>query len=385
MAAKQTDLFERFDTANARMEARFKLGAAEERTLIENIAKTVIVDKLVPPKMMGFQALEGRLFIRYEGLEGQFGVHPHALSQLCEKVKPSLPAKYVRGLLGMDGRGDLLSYSLEYLFNTDDWVEKSGQSQRFLHRLVGNELRGFLSRRFNRHLASAPLLRAFLDECKAHGAKPVEGKSTHVLHTLKCMTPTVFEVFPGEYVCVGVEWGNSDFGSGRLKVCQTVWRVNPGTAAVLDISSGGRHVGALIEESDVEMSDETAQKEVAAQQSYVRDLVRGYLTEASINRLLQALRVAHTQAIPWNLLLKRIEFLHKSELELLEGNLTGKAGITILDLPPVSYNEDGTRAPNAYWASSALGAIAAKVDDTDRRMELQREAGKLLAAALGAT
>ena len=48
-----------------------------------------------------------------------------------------------------------------------------------------------------------------------------------------------------------------------------------------------------------------------------------------------------------------------------------------------TFEADGTRVPNLYWAQAAIGAVASKTEDTDRRLDLQREAGKLLAAALG--
>jgi hypothetical protein len=330
-----------------------------------------------------------QFFVSSDGLRLSYGteghasptarIHRHALQQLASKV--GLPMNYVSALQGGDSwRQELLATNLSELYQRPTWTERGGQPVRFLHRLVGGELRGFLSRRFNRHLASAPLLRAFTEQAALLGARPVEASSSPVRSSLKCLLPRVFEAFPGEFVCLGVEFSNSDFGSGRLKVCQTVWRVLEGTGAVLDEGLSRAHIGSVIDESDIEMSDETAQKEVAAQQSAVRDHVKEYLAEATVEKLLTAVRAAHEKQMSWSTLVKRLkEFLGKGELAWVEGALKNEV---ITDLPPISYTDAGERAPNAYWASSAVSSLALRAEDTDRRMELQREAGRLLASAM---
>jgi hypothetical protein len=278
------------------------------------------------------------------------------------------------------GMSDLLCDNLNTLFGLTVWPEAT----RFLHRIVGTELRGFLSRRYNRHLASAPLLRSFIDQCKAEGARPIEATSSPVRHALKCLIPKVFEAFPGEHVCIGIEWSNSDFGAAKLKVLQTLWRVGAGSASVIDEGLSRAHIGSVIEDSDIEMSDETARKEVEAQQSAVRDHVKEYLSQKTIDRLLVAIRAARDEQISWTSLVAKLReaTLGKSDIEWMKNVLEGKAE-TIIDLPPVSYAPDGARVPNLYWAIGAIGSIAQKMEDPDRRLELQREAGKLLAAALG--
>ena len=369
----QISLFDQFERAQNRMTTRFKAGAAQEERLIDEVAKTVIVDKLVPPKSAIFH---GNMSLSY-GAEKTVTIHRHALGQLCEKAKVPMTWVNTLQLAPANEEGlELLAHTLNWRFQKKDF----GDETRFLHRIVGTELRGFLSRRFNRHLASAPLLRAFVDQCRASGARPIEATSSPVRSALKCLVPTVFEAFKGEYICVGAEWSNSDFGSGKLSVRQTVWRVGAGTAAVVDEGLGKRHIGSIIEDSDVEMSDETAIKEVAAQQSAVRDHVKMYTSEKNVEHLLEAIRTAHEKEIPWSGLKNKLRgILTQKQLEDMKSTLDEDS---ILDLPPVSYTAGGERAPNAYWASAYVSAVAAKSEDTDRRLELQQEAGKLLAAAL---
>jgi hypothetical protein len=381
----QTNFFDAFDNARLRMEARFKLGAEQEQFLLAIVTATVIVDRLVPPRAMTFLTGTGdrsrELYIHYKETEGGYAINRHALNQLCSKVQ--LGMNYVNMLqAGAAWKHDLLCDNLNALFQTPDWTDRGGQPQRFLHRIVGRELRGFLSRRFNRHLASAPLLRAFIDQCKTEGARPVEAANSPVRSALKCLMPKVFEAFPGEYICLGVEWSNSDFGSGKLKVLQTCWRVGSGTAAVVDEGLRRAHIGSIIEDSDIEMSDETAKKELEAQQGAVRDHVKAYLSEKTVERMLTAIRAAAGEQIPWSQLSHRLrDVLGKGDLEWLKNVLDQKAE-TIIDLPPISFDPGGNRVPNLYWAAGGLSAIAARTDDPDKRLDLQREAGKLLASAM---
>jgi hypothetical protein len=374
----QLDMFEtqtKFAQAERVLLGRFKTGTSQEKTLVDLVAKMVIVDKLVPPKMMTFRVNPGGVVIQYEGSEGDVKIHRHALNQLCSKVR--LPMHFVNDLLTGDARyQELLAHNMNELFHIPVWKDKDGQSVRFLHRLVGNQLRGFLSRRFNRWLASAPLLRTFSEECKAAGANPVEAYSSDIRSSLKCLMPKVFEVFPGEYISVGVEWSNSDFGSGKLKVAQTLWRIFENTGAVVDSGINRAHIGSILEDSDLDMSDDTARKEVIAQQGAIKDHVHGFLSETSIDRLLAGIRIARTKEIPWSKLEKQLKgILTSSELDWMNKGLNE----AIIDLPSIN---PGT--PDAYWAASAVSSLAAKTKDVDRRMSLQQEAGKLLAAAMEA-
>ena len=131
------------------------------------------------------------------------------------------------------------------------------------------------------------------------------------------------------------------------------------------------------------MSTETARKELEALQGTILDTLDAQFSEKGIERLLAAIRSAATEKVPWNKLRGQLsKFLTKVDMEWLQSALD--KGDTIIDLPPVSFEADGTRVPNRYWAQAAVGAVAAKAEDPDRRLDLQREAGKLLAEALGA-
>jgi hypothetical protein len=378
-----------WEEAEKRMRGRFKAGEKEEAALIEQVAQNVIVDKLVPPKLMSFRTEQTHpLLIDYGApyVTRSYTIHRHALGQLCSKV--SFPMTYANALMNVEEwRLELLCHNLNQLFHKPDWTERSGPT-RFLHRLVGGELRGFLSHRYNRHLATAPMLRTFVESCRAAGARPIDATTTAVRVSLKYLLPKVFEAFPGENVCFGSEFGNSDFGAGRLTVRSTIWRASSASSSVLDEVFGKVHIGSVIEDSDLEISDDTAKKEVVAQQGAIGDAVTAQLQEKTIERLLKAIRLAHEEEVPWGRLRPQLaKFLSKADQDWMEGLLTGKA-TNIIDLPPISHEferRDGdARTPNIYWASACVGALADKAEDPDRKLELQKEAGRLLESAIRA-
>lgn len=382
-----------YNAALTRLHNRLPKGAAEERALLGTVSKMVIRDKLVPPKKMEFilssagespcgMVRIARVDLYYGDVDGAIcRIHHHALSQLCARA--GIPMTYVNTLNVVDKgwKLELLRHNLNELFHQPEFKERGGEATRYLHRIVDGELRGFLSRRYNRHLSSAPLLRAFSEVCNFLGAKPIEATSTPVRFALKCLLPFVFEAYPGEYVSFGVEWANSDFGAGKQTVSQIIWRVSSGSTAVLDEGISRVHLGSIIEDSDIEMSEETAHKEVEAHKSAIVDTVKTQLSEKTIDRMLLAVRMAHEQKIPWTKLRGQLSrVLSKADVNWMQSVLDDK-GETIIDLPQVSF-EGSERVPNAYWASSCLSVIAQKTGDVDYRLELQREAGRLLASVL---
>jgi hypothetical protein len=376
-----------FTEAEQRMHKRFLAGEREEGVLIEQVARNVIVDRLVPPAGMSFEYDHQQgLHLRYIG-GLRVTMHRHAFGQLCSKV--NLPLNYAT-MLKTAGAEDseilkynsLLADNLNGLYHIPQWADRNGP-QRFLHRVVGFELRGFLSHRYNRHLASAPMLRTFVDVCRAAGARPIDATTTDVRISLKYLLPKVFEAFPGEVVCFGSEFGNSDFGAGRLTVRSTIWRASSGCSSVLDEVFGKVHIGSVIEDSDIEMSDDTAHKEVVAQQGAIRDAVTQQLQEKTVEKLLKAIRLAHEEEVPWHKLRPQLaKFLGKAELEMMEHHLKGDVG-SIFDLPPISHQQ-GEHIPNSYWASTYVSMLANGSADPDKKLELQKEAGRLLEGAIRA-
>lgn len=354
---------------------RLMTGEAHQQKLINEVAALVIRDRLVAPTQMRLHPADGssKLVIRYQG-QDPCTIHRHALNQLAAKV--NVPMTYVNHLSSDSAenwKAELLGHILTQSFHKTEFYDRAGDP-RFLHRIVGNELRGFLSRRFNRQIASAPLLRAFLGACQEIDAYPVDATATPVKLALRCFLPHVFEPVQGEYVCLGVEWSNSDFGAGRLQVALTMWAPSTDRFTVLDHTLSRVHIGSIIEDSDLELSEETASKEAETQALAIRDAVKKQLDVESVETVLKAVHVAATEAVPWHRIKGNLaRYLGKKELESLKAALEQE----ILDLPP-PIRVNGEIQPTKWWASSALSWLASKETDPDKKMELQHAAGSFI-------
>jgi hypothetical protein len=370
---------DRTEIAKQRLQAEIHKGLPQQQELIRKVDAMVIRDRLVPPGSVTFHANEDTLTLhaRYQAGE-DVSVHKHALEQLARKV--DFPLTYSTRLTTSDlWRRDLLAYNLNELYGNQTFVDRKGNPAKFLHRLVGTELRGFLSRSYNRHVASAPLLRSFLGACKEVGAEPVSAFASEVKMGLTCFINEIFEPLPGEYVAVGTSWTNSDFGRGKGRVCLTMMRIMSGTTQILEESWSRVHLGSLIEETDLEISEETARKEAEAYMAIIREAVLKQLEPEPIDKLMEAIQIAAAKDIPWAQLRGQLaRFLYKEEISSVEAVLrAGKE--SIIDLPPISFGSaSGEFLPNGWWASNAVGWIANKIDDPERRHEVQQLAGELL-------
>lgn len=247
---------------------------------------------------------------------------------------------------------------------------------RFLLRFVGDELRGFMSRSYGRHLASKPMLAAFLSSVNGAGAEPVDATSSAVKNTLSCYLPIVFEPTPKEYVAVGVRWTNSDFGAGRLTVSLAMMSIARGTSVVLSDEYSRRHIGSVIQDDDLlEISDETAAKEVEAAASGIKDAVDSLLKPESVKRLMGAIERAREQKVDWTTLRRDLKkFLYEEELKTVDKAI--ELGTNALPSPGTGAN--GEPLPTKWWTMNILALLAEQAPDAERKIELQQEAGHYL-------
>jgi hypothetical protein len=387
--ARRDDFLAMLERAEEAAERRFEVGESEQNALLELVAKTVIRDRLALPTDARFEMGDDsggnpQLVLRYRKKskweDQAYSIHRHALGQLAAKAE--IPVAYVNRLnarnKSLEWRTELLTKNFNDLFHKTEWGnDRLGRPMQYLHRVVGTELRGFLSRIYNRHLASAPLLRAFVETTREMTARPIEAVASDVRYSLKCYLPHVFEAYPGQYLCLGVEWTNSDFGAGRHMVSQCLWDPLRDTGAVLDEGISKVHIGAIIEDSDLELSPETLAKEVETQVSAIHDAVADMLSEKSLQRVRQAVRIAAEHEVSWSKLKGQLaNYLYKTDLETIERLLAGDEGV--VDLPPPGYTSEGRPIPTKWWAATLVSTMAARTKDEDRKMDLQHAAGEFL-------
>lgn len=367
----------RSEAAKTRLEHRFNIGESRQRELLELVAQTVVRDRLVPPSKMQFGFIGSELKLTYGQEDQVFDIHPHALGQICGVL--GIPKTYVNRLTkGLGWEHDLLEHNLNTLAREGAYLDRSRNQAKYLNRLVGGELRGYLSRSFNRHLASLPLLRGFVHACFQVGARPVDASASAVRFSLKCFLPYVFEPVDGEFVAFGMTWSNSDFGAGRMKVALSAMRISSGTTSVLEDSISRVHIGSVIQESDLELSDDTMAKEVETQVSAIQDAVKSQLGYEPVNRLCAIIKAAHEEEVPWHSIKGEIgRLLQKHEVETVQKLLETGAS-DIMDLPPPGKRADGSPIATRWWASNVVGWLASKEQSADRKDDLQELAGSIL-------
>jgi hypothetical protein len=369
--------------AKERLEARFRIGIEEAMELEQRVAKMHIWDRYVHPKDMTFILPEREARLTYVASssrpETEVTIHPHALGQLCTKA--GFPVKFAHRLVRGEGwEKSLFCTNMNELFHRPVFLNRKKRPAKFLHRLVDNELRGFLTQSFNRQLASRPLLRGFSEACQEVGAIPIQANTSSVHFSLKCYLPHVFEPVEGEFIAFGVMWANSDFGSGRLRVAMSTMRISSGTLGVFEDEHHRRHIGSVVEDDDdgIEISDEAAKAEVKAQVLAIKDAVVKLLSPDSVNTLLKAMATAAEEKVPWNRLKYELgRILRQQEVKNLKELLDSNSH-DIIDLPPPGRTDDGEPIATRWWASSAVGWLSSKEMDPERKEKLQTLAGGLL-------
>lgn len=420
--------------AKSRLELRFKVGLQEQVNLVNQVKALHIRDRMVRPQEMVFAALKEKPYIYVADLRGlakkhpspvaadpfaaipdgaveqdalsrrPILVHPHALGQMVKAVQEERKrynksrkygeterraptVGYIRGLAGSTElwEKELFRRIMCDHFNNGQFLDRRKNPTKFLLRLVGEDdslkLCGFVSRNFNIFLPSYPLLEAFMHTCVQLGAQPIEASTSDVKFSLKCFLPYIFEPIPGEFVIIGSQWSNSDFGASRLTISGCMSRAGAKSSFVFEKSLSKTHLGPVVEESDLELSDETMLSMIKAQCLAIRDCVQAQMAPEAVNKILLAVRAAHDDEIPWDRLAGQLgSILRKKEVENVHALLMGESSIE--DLPQPSYLKDdagnSVPVPTRWWTSNVLTWLSENEADDERKTVLQRAAGAML-------
>jgi len=287
------------------------------------------------------------------------GLHDNALSQVSSRFE--LPAAFIRKLVNGDGwqRDNALTLLNAHAEHSD---------KRFLIRSIDGEARAVLSDAYKR-METPPLLETFVDVAQQAGAVPVEGFYSDLSVRLRAVHPHKVEVFPGEYICFGMEFRNSDFGHGALSVRAFTFRAVCLNTAVFNDLLHKRHFGARASD-DVALSAETVRLETLAAASAVRDVSAAALGEDQINELV------------WN-----IRKAAETEVDVTKWRrrLTDKLGKKLAEATEAAYlSPDEIHMPagnTVYRLSNAITWAAQSVENADVVYDAQRLAGEMVRAA----
>jgi hypothetical protein len=343
------------------LEKRIAEGRAGAAALLEHVNTQIPQDAIVRAKALVFAGMgeagqPGGVSIGFGG-EPQ-AIHRHALGQIAGKA--GIPASYLSVLAS----GDLWQKQLASRI-LEDHFHKGMPDARFLLRSASGQLRGFLSDRFRR-LDSRPLLEAFAGACQQIGAVPVDGQVLDTRVALKALLPMVFEPVANEVLCLGVEWGNSDYGAARHTVRAFILRLWCLNGATMENALAQVHIGRQLGD-DIEFSRRTYDLDTRASVSALKDVVQNVLGPAKVNALLQGIRAADEKKIEWKSLRTGLaKRLLKEELRAAEAAFESQ---DVINLPP---------GQSAWRASNAISWIAGQAKEPERRLELERLAGEVL-------
>lgn len=378
--------------ARARVKAYIKVGADEQRRLIEYCSKNIPRDRYVPPSKMFFRpekrlnCSEGtadeiknaKLRIVYLRETGQeyMQIHRHALGQLCDYAQ--MPRAYATKLdeASIDGwRRELLATNLNELFQHQKFTNRLKKPAEFLHRIVNDELRAVLTQSYNRHLLSNTMLQPFLAAIKSEGVEPAKATITDMRVHLQCYLPYVFEPIPGEYVALGTAWSNSDFGQGKLKISHTILRLNGLGNLVTDDAFSRMHLGSVVEDTDLVLDEMVAKKELETVAVATMSAVREVMKPEQVKKVLDAIALAHITKVPWSELKGHLnKFLSKKDLGTVEEMMKER----IQELPTPGLGADGEPLLSKWWAASVLAHLSEKTADATESMQFKQAAGTFL-------
>jgi hypothetical protein len=357
--------------ARAKMEAKISTGKASAVALWERVHSAVPVDAVVRGTAMHFEHSlatpePAPVLVRIGNAAERYSIHRHALGQMAEKA--GIPGRYLGELVTAPEpwKRELATRMLNEHFSQPAEIRSEDQSaNRHLLRSVNGQVRACLSDKFRR-LDSRPLLDAFAGACDELKAIPVEGTVTDIRVALKAFLPMVFEPVPGEVMCLGVEWSNSDFGAGKHGLRAFIFRLWCANGAVMEDVLSQVHLGTRLADN-IEFSNRTYMLDTKAQVSALEDVVKNTLGPKNVNQLLATIKAADEKKVEWRnvstLLGKK---LLKEEFKNVRDAFDSD---DVINLP----------AEKSIWrVSNAISWIAGKTEDPDRKLDLQRLAGAVI-------
>lgn len=372
--------------ATARVQAYLRIGENEQQRLIAHCAANIPKDRYVHPRCMKFAAdptnASSPTYITYTMGRGRsaetLSVHKHALGQLCQLVKIPADYKNTLSLPSEHARGQqLLAYNLNELFDMRTFFNRLRKEAEFLHRIVNGELRAVLTQSYNRHLVSTAVLQPFLAVCKEVGLQPAKATVSDMKVHLQTYLPFAFQPISGEFVALGTCWTNSDFGQGKLRISHSILRLNGGGNLITEDAFSRMHIGSVVQDTDLRMSDEVAAKELEVVAAATRSAVLEVMQPESVYKLLTAIQRAALEQVPWLKLKDQLsKILSKEDLGTVESMME----MAIDDLPPPGTGNDGQPLPSRWWAAAALSHLAEKATDPTKSMDLKAAAGAFLSS-----
>lgn len=368
--------------ARTKMERKIEEGRASAERMLHQVLTVIPEDNLVDAHGLKFRA-NGTVRMAVDGqrrnAEGQledvsfdWDLHPNALNQVAQRA--DMPLSFVKKLLQPaaatkknpnptvpEWKRELLAHNLDEIYS------HRPKGTKYLVRSVNDQARGFLSANYRR-IDSRPVIEAFMGACQEYGAVLLDGIATDTRVAVKAMLPMVFEPVPNEVTCFGMQFENSDFGVGALYCRPFMWRLWCTNRATLEDAIAQIHLGKRMTNLEV-FSEETIRLDLETHISAVKDVTRRYLSPEKIAEMCATIKTADENEVEWkdvnrNLLNHLTKEEQKEAQEMFESDK-----VEIETLP---------QAKSEWRLSNIFSYLAGKSEDADRKMELERVAGRII-------
>lgn len=293
---------------------------------------------------------------------GPLDMTKHSYSQMMQRFQ--IPSAYADSLLELD-EIDLLKDNLTRMYNRR--MEAGA-----LIRAVGHTAKGWLSTSYKR-FNSMPIMESFIGTAQEMGFYPAKAYNTDFRYFIGFVLPEVFEISEREYVTYGVSMQTGDYGSAALTLGLLVLRIQCTNLAIGSSILRKVHIGSRVDVNDEKMhlmlSQETVTKDSDAMASYVKDITKA--SGEQIKVLNEKVKQAALTPVDM-----------KNELE----GIKKKFGKTLAEQVETLYAQDIEDLPkgdNKWRFSNVLSLIANSDMKSDNKMDLQKEAARIIESIKG--
>lgn len=338
-------------------------GRTSAEAVVATIQNATVRDKVVKATDVRLVPGDDGRFTIASDYTGANRLHGHAYGQLLADVGfPKTFANSLQKEEGADWVGNLIAHNVNE-------VLAHRPKQRNLIRIDetdGETAKGWLSDKYRR-LDSRPLVDAFMGVCTEYGLLPIEGVASDTKVRVRSVLPVVFEPVPNEVMIFGLEFGNSDYGDGGMVL--NLWNMRVWCTNLAVVQKGIRqiHLGRSLPD-DIQLSRRTYELDAMTTCSAMRDVAGKIIGPDRINLMLQAVEDASETVI------RSQDGIDK----LLRGLDKGEAA-TVRQLYDSPDEVNMPPGQTVYRMSNAVSFFAQNRSiGTDRRLELQELAGKMI-------
>jgi hypothetical protein len=352
--------------AKEKLQGILSNGKANAINLLTRLEHEIPEDYLISTSCMNFVPDHEKHRIKLQFADQRqtihdFRIHSNARNQIIQKS----------GLIGSTTARKLLErkevWATSALANLMNDVYANVGRDRVLTRTVNGEVRGFLSDRYRR-LDSGPIVQSFIQESRALNAIPTEARFADTKISLTMSLPELFEPIQNEFVIIGVNLSNSDYGNGRLSLKFGLTRVFCANLCVRTEAFKQVHLGRKLDE-DIAWSDKTYELDKNTMVSALSDVTKKYLSKEFVQKEVTTIKEAAEQEVD---IRKLLEGLRKSN-KLTKGeeeSIKDKFNTPEVELLPPGAN--------LWRASNAISLFAKEAEVPERALELQQLAGEIL-------